>query len=175
MSHPLIIVDYDPRWPELYEEEKKVILGVIGHKVSIIEHIGSTSVPGLGAKPIIDMMAGVDSQEDADECVSLLLDVGYDDVTPEPEEEEWFNCLGKGHRGVYHHLHLVKSGSAWFEKHILFRDFLRGNPEVAREYHELKRRLAERYRNERQSYTDAKTEFIDSIIAKAREQRTRMH
>ena len=69
----------------------------------------------------------------------------------------------------------MKSGSAWFEKHILFRDFLRGNPEVAREYHELKRRLAERYRDERQSYTDAKTEFIESIIAKAREQRTRMY
>jgi hypothetical protein len=94
MSHPVVIVDYDPRWPVLFEEERCRVLGAIGYKVLALEHIGSTAVPGLGAKPIIDMMAGVRSSKDADECVRLLQPLGYDDVTPQPGNPEWFYCVG---------------------------------------------------------------------------------
>ena len=92
MSRTVRIVDYDPRWPILYEEEKRRISEVIGHKVMAIEHIGSTAVPSLGGKPILDIMAGVCQSSDADVCVSLLQD-DYKDVTPEPENPERTNVL----------------------------------------------------------------------------------
>ena len=94
---------YDPRWPILCEEEKRRILGAIGHKVLAIEHIGSTAVPGLGAKPIIDIMAGVHQAADAEECLPLLQSLGYNDVTLQPGNPEWYYCLGKGkgHQGEH--------------------------------------------------------------------------
>ena len=95
VPRPIVIVDYDPKWPILYEEEKRRILEAVGHKVLAVEHIGSTAVPGLGAKPIIDIMAGVEHVADVDECVLLLQDIGYDVVTPQPETPDWYYCLGK--------------------------------------------------------------------------------
>ena len=71
LPSPIIVVDYDPQWPILYEEEKRLILEVVNHKVLAIKHIGSTAVPGLGAKPIIDMMVGVHQPSDADACIPL--------------------------------------------------------------------------------------------------------
>jgi len=168
-----VIVDYDPRWPLIFEEEKRRVLGAIGHKVFALEHIGSTAVPGLGAKPIVDMMAGVRSSEDADECVRLLQPLGYNDVTPEPENPEWFYCLGTrahGQReGEYIHLHLVKYLSDHWARQLLFRDYLRTHPEVALQYFELKKLYAAQYGADRQGYTDAKTKFIESVVAQASE------
>jgi GrpB-like predicted nucleotidyltransferase (UPF0157 family) len=161
---PVMIVEYDPRWPEIYEEEKRVVLDTIGKKISGIEHIGSTSVPGLGAKNILDMMAGVSSREVADECQRLLLGVGYDDVTPQPGEVDWFYCLGKSHPIAYFHLHLVLYPSDRWERQVLFRDILRANPEIADRYCELKKRLAEEMGRDRVAYTEAKTEFIESVL-----------
>lgn len=163
-SRPVRIVDYDPRWPLIFEEERGVVLGVIGHKVSVIEHFGSTSVLGLGGKNIVDMMVGVGSREEADECQALLLDVGYDDVTPEPGEVDWFYCLGKHHPVVYFHLHLVLYPSERWRRQILFRNVLRANPDMAARYYELKKRLADEIGHDRQVYTDAKTSFIESVL-----------
>jgi len=72
----------------MYEEEKRRVLETIGHKAMAIEHIGSTAVPGLGAKPIVDIMVGVRGPSDAEECVQLLQDLGYDDVTPQTENSD---------------------------------------------------------------------------------------
>jgi len=160
------IVDYDPQWPIQYEKERSNILDAIGHKALAIEHIGSTAVPGLGAKPIIDIIAGVEGSADADECARLLETIGYDDVTPQPETKDWYYCLGKGLHSVGYHLHLVRYGSEHWEKHIVFRDYLRTNPETAREYDNLKRRLASEHGSNRLAYTEAKTSFIESIISK---------
>jgi len=168
----VIIVAYDPGWPALYEEEKQRVLEVVGDKVLAIEHIGRTAVPGLGAKPIIDMLVGVEGADDADECVPLLAKIGYADVTPEIGNPEWFYCLGKGPHSVGYHLHLVKYPSEHWERHILFRDYLRGNPEATRRYNELKQGLATKYGSDRQGYTEAKTSFIQSVISQARIQRT---
>ena len=112
MPRTVTIVDYDPQWPILYEEEKSSILEVAGHKILAIEHIGSTAVPGLAAKPIVDIMAGVEGEAVADECVRLLHTIGYGDVTPEPETLDWYYCLGKGFHSVGYPLHLVRHGSA---------------------------------------------------------------
>ena len=172
MPRPVIIVDFDPRWPELYEEEKRRLLGAIGHKVAAMEHIGSTAVLGLGGKPIIDIMAGVHESDDADECVRLLQGLGYLDVTPQPEEPDWYYCLSRvcqvesaKLRNI--HLHLVRFKSDHWEKHLLFRDFLRSHPDTAQEYSELKKRLAAKYGSDRVGYTEAKTSFIESIVAQA--------
>lgn len=169
-------MDYDPRWPAIYEEEKRCILNVIGHKVLGIEHIGSTAVIGLGAKPIIDIMAGVNGLTDANELIPLLREIGYEDVTPEPRHPEWYYCLGKVYReenaGLENfHLHLMKFRSETWERHMLFRDFLRTHPKVAQKYDRLKRKMATKYGSDREGYTNAKTKFIASMVAHARREK----
>ena len=172
MSHPVVIVEYDPKWPTLYEEEKRRLLDAIGHKAVAIEHIGSTAVPGLGAKPIVDIMMGVADASEADECVPLLQNVGYTDVTPEPGQLDWYYCLGRTFRRdniriENFHLHLVRYGSDHWKKHLLFRDFLRAHPSAAERYYALKRAMAAKHGADRTAYTEAKTSFIESIIAQA--------
>lgn len=174
---PVVIVDYDLRWPILYEKEKLHILKAIGHKVVDIEHVGSTAVPGLGGKPIIDIMAGVFQSTDADDCIPLLQDLDYKDVTPQPQEPDWYYCLSKAYQGETvklknYHLHLVKHMTGHWEKHLLFRDFLRVHPDVAQQYYKLKKKLATKYGSNRIGYTEAKMSFIESIIAQTRQRKT---
>ncbi len=164
MPGRITVVEYDPEWPRIYEEEKRLILGVVGEHVKSIYHVGSTSVPGLGAKPIIDIIAGLDSGEAADRCLPTLAAIGYNDVTPEPTEEDWYYCLGKTPHSPGFHLHLMKNGSEFLMRHILFRDYLRAHPETAMEYYELKKRLVEKYADKREVYTESKTGFIENII-----------
>ena len=169
MPHHVRIVDYDPRWPILYEEEKRRVLEHVGNKVVAIEHIGSTAVPRLGGKPIIDVMAGVLRSSDADECVLLLHD-DCKDVTPEPDNPEWYYCLGKSCQNepaYYIHLHLVKYLSDHWARHLLFRDFLRTHPDTAQQYYVLKKNLAVKHGSDRVGYTDAKTSVINAIIEQA--------
>ena len=166
------IVDYDPAWPILYKEEEKRILGAVGNKLVCIEHIGSTAVPGLGSKPIIDIMAGVLGVPDAEECMLLLQDLSYTDVTPQPEEPDWYYCLGRIYQGessslLNYHLHLMRFMSDFWKKHLLFRDYLRTHSETAQQYHELKKKLAKKYGSNRRGYTAAKTSFIESVLDQA--------
>jgi len=163
----ITVVAYNPEWPRSYEEEKERILDAIGEHVKSIEHIGSTSVPGLGAKPILDIIAGLDSQEIADRCLPALAAIGYDDVTPEPTDDDWYYCLGKGPHSPGVHLHLVKHGSGFWMRHIMFRDYLRTHPDTAKEYFELKLRLVEKYADMREVYTESKTDFIENVLENA--------
>lgn len=168
-SQQVVIAEYDPRWPVMYEEEKARILDAIGHRLVAIEHMGSTSVPGLAAKPIIDIMAAIDSLANDQECVIPLLGLGYEYV-PEHEdiipERRYFR---KGPQGARtHHLHMVELGSEFWERQLLFRDYLRAHPDEASRYCQLKRELAAQYRNDRASYTDAKGPYITSVLEKVR-------
>lgn len=169
MTKPVVIAEYDPQWPTLYEKEKELIRTILRHRVKAIEHIGSTAVPDLGGKSIIDMMAGTSSLDEANQCISLLEGVGYKSVTrpPEPDNAEWYYCLGKGPHSVGYHLHLVKHNSTHWRKHIFFRDFLRENHRVAQEYYSLKKKLAARYGTDRLGYTEAKSAFIEFVLLKA--------
>lgn len=135
-----------------------------------VEHIGSTAVPGLGAKPIMDVMAGVRGPSEAEDCIPPLRNVGYTSVTPQPNDSDHYYCLGKGPHSVGYHLHLVKFVSDSWDRHLLFRDHLRSHPDVARLYYELKKELAEKYRSDRAAYTAAKTLFIEKEVAQARRQ-----
>ena len=167
MKRPVVIVDYDPRWPLWYEEERARLLPAIGHKIVALEHIGSTAVPGLGAKPIIDILAGVRERADADECLPLLHPLGYTDVTPQ-DDPQWYYCLGRHEEADQFHLHLVQYPSIHWERHLLFRDFIRTRPDLVQQYDQLKRELAARYGSDRTGYTEAKTAFIESVVAQAR-------
>lgn len=173
MSRPVKIVDYDSRWPILYEKEKRPILDVIEHIIVRIEHIGSTAVPGLGAKPTIDIMVAVSHLKDAEQCIEPLQRIGYEYV-PEFEdsmpERRYFR---KGHppEEQHYHLHMVELTSDFWKRHLLFRDYLHTHPEVAQEYCELKKALADKYGLDREGYTDAKTSFIESVVAKAKAER----
>ena len=169
MSTSVVIVAYDPRWPSKYEEEKDRILGAIGDVAVAIEHIGSTAVPGLGAKPIIDIMVAVSRLADAERCIEPLQEIGYEyvpeynDVIP---ERRYFH---KGPPGAAtYHLHMVELTSGFWKGHLLFRDFLRTHPEQARQYYQLKKELAAKFGADRDGYTEAKTSYIESVIAKAR-------
>jgi len=172
MPRPVVIVPYDTEWPGTYEQERKLVLGAVGGIIRSIEHVGSTSVPGLSAKPIVDIIAGVDGPEDAERCRELLTRIGYDDAST-GDNPDWYYCLGKGPHSPGFHLHLVKEGSQFHRKHTLFRDWLRAHPADAEAYKELKLGLSEKYRNDRVAYTESKTEFIEKIVEKAKKSRDR--
>ena len=172
---PVEICEYDTAWPLKFEKQKVDIVKAVGNKVVAIEHIGSTAVPGLGAKPIIDIMVGLRRLSDAEDCVEPLRKIGYEYV-PELEaeipERRYFH---KGPSNVpkkHYHLHMVEIDGEFWNIQILFRDYLRMHSDSAREYFELKKSLAARYRLNREAYTEAKTPFIKSTIAKARNEQT---
>ncbi len=165
---PLNIVPYDTRWPRLYETERRRILGRIGTPLEAIEHIGSTAVPGLAGKPIIDIMAGLRRLSDAHPTIEPLASLGYEYV-PEHEvdmpERRYFR---KGPpAGRTHHLHMVEVASEFWERHILFRDYLRTHGATAQEYEALKRRLAREHGRNPEAYTDEKSPFIQTVVERA--------
>jgi GrpB-like predicted nucleotidyltransferase (UPF0157 family) len=164
---PIRINDYDPRWPEQYEEEKARLLGQIGHIAVAIEHVGSTAVPGLAAKPIIDIMPGVRSLADADRCIEGMRRLGFEYV---PEFEDALpdrRYFRKGHPEQKWHVHIVEAGGDFWNRHIAFRDYLRSHPDAAAEYAALKGRLAAQFLHDSLAYTDGKSEFILGIEEKA--------
>lgn len=169
MATPVVIVDYDPRWPEAYERARLDIVAAGGGDVVAVEHVGSTAVPGLSAKPIIDIMAGVRCLADVERFRPALEAAGY---VYHPEMEQFIpdrRYFTKGSGGVsVQHLHVAEHGGEFWERHLLFRDYLRAHPEARAAYDRLKRQLAARFRDDRPAYTDAKTEFIEGIVARAR-------
>ena len=170
---PVVLVPYEEAWPSLFEEERAHIEGAVGPWMEEIEHIGSTAVPGLAAKPVIDIMVGVRSLEDTPALVARLEPIGYEYV-PELERQmpfrRYFRKLSEGRRT--HQIHLVeRSDSAFWDRHVLFRDYLRAHPEVAEGYARLKYEASERFREDRAAYTDAKTEFIAEVVRLAENER----
>ncbi len=176
MKSPVVIVPYDPQWPGLFKDEKARIARLNGIREVTIEHIGSTAVPGLGAKPILDIMIGVRTLFIADECIKPLESIGYRYV---PEFEASIperRFLWKGTQAKRtHHIHIVEKSSDFWERHLLFRDYLRTHPTEAENYYKLKTQMAETYGSDRDGYTDAKSLFIESIIEKAGKDKINTH
>lgn len=158
-DEPVRIVPYDPRWPERFERERAALEAVIGSwVVGGIHHVGSTAVPGLDAKPVIDVLVGVEDLASSRACFDPLATLNYLYAPYRPEEMHWF-CKPNPSRRT-HHLHLVPAGSPRFRDELAFRNHLRTHPTAAAEYATLKRELAERFEHDREAYTNAKTEFI---------------
>lgn len=164
---PIEIVDYQAAWPGQYEEEKCRILAAIGRYVAAVEHVGSTAVPGLAAKPIIDILVGLRSLADATNCINPLNGLGYEYV-PEWEaelpERRYFRRVWP--RPRTHHIHMVETTSEFWQRQLRFRDHLRAHSEDARAYERLKRELASRF-EVGLDYAAAKSAFIRTILDKA--------
>jgi GrpB-like predicted nucleotidyltransferase (UPF0157 family) len=160
------VADYDPAWPGLFQREADRIRGVLGERVVLLEHVGSTSVPGLAAKPIIDILLIVPDSSDEPAYVPDLEAAGYTLVIREPD---WYQhrCFKGPDTNI--NLHVYSPGCPEIERYLIFRDRLRGHPDDRAHYQLVKRELAERDWTYVQQYADAKTEVVEAIIARARE------
>lgn len=160
------IFPYDPLWPAKFEEEKRMIEKKLGSWiVGGVHHVGSTAVSGLSAKPVIDIMVGVENFENAKSFIEILSQLGYNYFPYKREVMLWF-CKPSLERRT-HHLYLMDPSGAEWKARLAFRDYLRTHTKTRREYEELKVKLAEKFKDDREAYTDAKTVFIKSVIRKA--------
>jgi GrpB-like predicted nucleotidyltransferase (UPF0157 family) len=152
------VVDYDPRWPETFAHLRSPILTALGDLAVAVEHVGSTSVPGLAAKPVIDISIVVPEKSDVPTGISRLAILGYvhrGDLGIEGREA-FANPSGL----PMHNLYLCPRGSVALANHLAIRNYLRTHPEAARQYGELKKRLAERFPHDIDSYVDGKTGML---------------
>ena len=165
LSGRISIVDYDPRWPQEFHREADRIRGALREQALRIEHTGSTSVPGLSAKPIIDMLLVVKNSANEEAYVPALERVGY---VLRIREIDWHqHRMFKG-RDTDINLHVFSFGCSEIERVLLFRDWLRGNASDRKLYERTKLTLADRKWKYVQNYADAKTEIIQEIIERAK-------
>ncbi|WP_081841022.1 GrpB family protein [Alicyclobacillus macrosporangiidus] len=165
MNLSIIVVPYDPGWLQAFEMIRSYVSPVLSDIVVAIEHVGSTSVPGLAAKPIVDIDVAVATRDDVYVAIQRLASLGY------IHEGD----LGIAGREAFippnglppHHLYVCTADNTEYERHILFRDYLRSHPEEAELYGALIRELAQRFPNDRASYTNGKSEFVNAILKRA--------
>jgi len=151
-------------WHQLFAEEETQLRNAIGAQVVAIEHVGSTAVCGLAAKPIIDIAVAVREIADAEKCVTQLAGIGYKSRGELGIPGRRYFTKGDPRT---HHLHLVELDGALWRSHLLFRDYLRQHPEVAKEYENLKTELARKYAENREAYTEGKAAFIEDVLKAA--------
>ena len=181
MTHKIVIVPYNSEWPLLFQQEQKKIEAALADFQPIVEHVGSTSVVGLGAKPIIDIMVGIPDASRLDELRKPMLQAGYcyvsyyEDVLPERRyfvviqgrEGDWYKQREDKFDSVLypctHHIHIVPLGSHFWKRHLFFRDYLRTHDEARDAYYALKKELSRRVWTARNDYTAAKSAFIRNI------------
>jgi GrpB-like predicted nucleotidyltransferase (UPF0157 family) len=168
MPEPVVIADYDPGWPQRFEALRLPVAEALEGIAAQIEHVGSTSVPGLAAKPTIDMIIRLMSAGDLPIVIETLARLGY-------EHEGDFGMVGReafatppGYTKHDHHLYVCTPDWAGFGEQIAFRDYLRAHPDVAFDYARLKRSLAEQHRTDRTAYTDAKATFVRAVLERVR-------
>jgi GrpB-like predicted nucleotidyltransferase (UPF0157 family) len=164
-AEPVRVVDYDPDWPRQFERLRERALRALGDLDAVVEHVGSTAVPGLAAKPVIDLDVVVRSAADVPRAIERLAGLGYahvgDKGVPGRDAFRWPPGESR------HHLYVVVDGTPAYRRHVVIRDYLRSHPEEARAYGELKQRLSVQYRSDREAYTSAKDVFTDRIMAAA--------
>jgi GrpB-like predicted nucleotidyltransferase (UPF0157 family) len=169
----IVVVDYQPSWPAMFDAERDRIEAALGRLVLTVEHVGSTAVPGLAAKPIIDLLLGVANlAEVLPQGAGPLRALGYRYV---PEYEPWLpdeRFFRKGPPGPWtHHLHVMEPANPRWRDRLLFRDYLRAHPDAAVAYGRLKRDLAAAFGDDIAGYRSAKDAFVAAIMAKARGER----
>jgi GrpB-like predicted nucleotidyltransferase (UPF0157 family) len=165
------ISDYDPAWPEMFEQERERLQSVLGTPILTIEHMGSTAVPGLAAKPIIDLLVGVRQlTEVRSHCIEQLQALDYTYI---PQYESWLPdelFFRKGVPGPWtHHVHVMELSNPRWEAFLSFRDYLRAHPDAASEYGDLKKSLAVAFKDDIVGYRNAKHDFVVAALRKRRE------
>lgn len=165
LNRPILVVDYDPQWPILFEQEKERILTTLKSHVLMVEHIGSTAVPGLAAKPVIDIGVGIRSLADASILIPSIEKLAY---VYEPALEQLLpECrfFWKGTPTAHTtHLHLAEADNPVLVRPLQFRDYLRKYPDAAVEYGSLKKQLAKRCGQDIEAYVTGKTGFIENVM-----------
>jgi GrpB-like predicted nucleotidyltransferase (UPF0157 family) len=151
-------------WHHLFAEEETQLRNAIGAQVVAIEHVGSTAICGLSAKPIIDIAVAVREITDAEKCITQLESIGYKSRGELGIPGRQYFTKGDPRT---HHLHMVELGSDLWRSHLLFRDYLRLRPEVAKEYEHLKMGLAQKHTKNREAYTQGKAAFIEGVLKAA--------
>jgi GrpB-like predicted nucleotidyltransferase (UPF0157 family) len=167
----VVIVEYNPHWALLFEQEAALIGKVLDKDfITRIEHFCSTVVPGLAAKPIIDLLVGVPSLTKAKQvAISQLERLGYAYWFDNPDPQRMFFVKGLPPNSPRtHHIHMIEPDSALWER-LLFRDYLRKHPDEAARYAQLKRHLAQHFSADREAYTSGKAEYVQSVMQKARQ------
>lgn len=161
--------EYNPNWKDIFLKEKKLLENILPLN-SKVEHIGSTSIKDLCAKPIIDILCGVDNFLISDDLLDNIVALNYEYIEKYNSiipERRFFKKIGENN----FHIHLVQTGEQFWERHILFRDFLRTNELIKNEYASLKRQLAQKDWIDGNEYAGAKTEFIKAIEERAKQEK----
>ncbi|MFC6990381.1 GrpB family protein [Haladaptatus sp. GCM10025707] len=157
------LCEHDPAWHEAFSITARELRSLIGDRIERIEHVGSTAIPGIPAKPILDVLVVVSDVARAEELIPKLQSLGYEYDADDPLEKRLFFTRGPD-SGRTHHLAVVEEGTERFEDYVAFRDALLANPELAEAYAALKRELAEQYADDRETYTNEKAEFVQSVL-----------
>ncbi|MBQ0713036.1 MAG: GrpB family protein [Porticoccus sp.] len=158
--------EYKPEWKQLFSRESEFLQEGIGSFLcGTIEHVGSTAVPGLASKPIIDIMFGVKDLSSSKDAIQALSEIQYCYYPYKKEIMHWFCKPSPEFRT--HHLHLVPYESELWKERIKFRDILRNNPQVAENYQQLKKSLAVEFHSDREAYTNNKWPFIKKVLCNA--------
>ena len=165
------LVPYSDKWAEYFRTEKELLLKIIGEKVLDIRHIGSTSIAGMPAKPILDILVGLQNLAAVESFVKDLKRIGYQDKGNGDEPGRRYFVKGPEEKRT-HHLNFCELNGSFWTSHILFRDYLEMHPDAAKQYAALKLALADRFPNDRQSYTSGKEQFVRSIVNLATNERT---
>lgn len=166
MTRIIEVTQYNPNWPYLYRQEARQIAAALANEIILLHHIGSTAIPGIQAKPVIDILAEVRDIERVDDYNQALMGLGYDARGENgiPGRRYFNKKTGSTHT---HHLHIFQVGNSEIDRHLNFRDYLRAHPEEAQAYSQLKDHLAEKYRHDSVAYTEGKNEFVREIDRKA--------
>jgi GrpB-like predicted nucleotidyltransferase (UPF0157 family) len=155
---------YTKDWASIFEHEAGQLRNTLGRRILAVEHIGSTSIPGMAAKPILDMMVGVRVMEKVEPMLSQLINMGYQRRTNGDLTDRVFLVKGPESRRT-HHLSITVVNGLFWKEHILFRDALRADGILAGEYLDLKRRLAKKFSADRNSYTAGKEQFVRDMLS----------
>jgi len=164
-SRPVVVVEYDARWPGQFEELRARVWPAVADYAVAVEHVGSTSVPGLAAKPIIDMTVVLARHSDVARIIELLATIGYrhkGDLGIEGRE-----AFDEPAGLPRHNLYACQQGTIGIVNQIAVRDYLRGHPDTARRYGELKKRLAAEFPNDIDRYVFGKTDFVLDVLRRA--------
>jgi GrpB-like predicted nucleotidyltransferase (UPF0157 family) len=160
----LAVVPYQNDWKEFFAREADLLHNAFGENALCIEHIGSTSIPGLAAKPIIDIMVAVDSLAQAKKLIPVVEALGYTYKPHDTIPERTYFAKESAPEYRTHHLNLTLPESDFWKNQIIFRDYLRAHDQIAAEYVDLKKRLAEIYAHTHQLDRDGKTEFVTRVL-----------
>ena len=165
------LVAYDERWPQLFEVEVNVLRKNLGTEILDVAHIGSTAIPGLDAKPVLDLMLALPSLRAPASLFTTLCELGHEHRPRDTVADRLFFAKGPAECRT-HNLSACERGSRFWRVHIQFRDRLRPDPSAARAYVELKRELARRFPIDRLAYTNGKEAFVERIIAEVESSET---